>query len=642
MHSGLAQVTSAVSRPLLKSVQAFPVLGTTIKGPYRHVSIGGTKSRTAEVRLHRYAAVGKGDTLAVDVLHPKRMGVMSLEDPSDIIKITPAFTTLAELKLGSISYPIRTTEIATLEDLQSYEFLERFHYKSGISVEPAEDDSEEEKPLDSGGRKAVLVCYLRVGTRWQAAGYIELQMPLLMVKPRHLLFNQPFKHPTRPVSWQTWDLEAMRRYVNTVVRIARVVTSPELRGLGLSRILISAAISFAKERWQVKGRRPLFLEISAEMLKYIDFVSSSGLCYIGNTEGNLSRVSKDIGSMLKNPRIIEKVNSGIMSLQKKYLTSLKRKVDVLDRDFEQTLSLIKQVGERPEIVTDLPAEDWYLLKSVLRFPIPYYICGLDETATDYVSSYCSRHSEKAISTTFSINAPGKVHIRGLRISSSFSVPDNPAVRRIMDCFGLEGDHLASQVCGPADIEASAGNIVFISGASGSGKSVLLKALDPAFSSPQLKITKKVEGCYSAGWIREIPEDVPIIQYFGEQWGMERTIAALNQAGLAEAFVYLKPFRLLSRGQRYRVRLADLALREDQVWLIDEFCADLDPLTARIVARNLRRHVLKYRRIAFVAAANYSHFLDALAPTRVICLKHGGTVRTLTYREFKDEYCSADN
>ena len=144
-------------------------------------------------------------------------------------------------------------------------------------------------------------------------------MPLLMVKPRHLLFGLPYKHPERSVSWERWDQDALKRYVNIIVRIARVVTSPEFRGLGLAKHLVEAAKSFGRERWNIKGRRPLFIEISAEMLNYFDFVSSSGLRFVAKTEGNIERISADLISMQRKP----KITSGILSLQKKYLTNFR-------------------------------------------------------------------------------------------------------------------------------------------------------------------------------------------------------------------------------------------------------------------------------------------------------------------------------
>ena len=72
-------------------------------------------------------------------------------------------------------------------------------------------------------------------------------------------------------------------------------------------------------------------------------------------------------------------------------------------------------------------------------------------------------------------------------------------------------------------------------------------------------------------------------------------------------------------------------------MLDEFCADLDPLTARIVAHNFRRHVITSGRIAIVAAANHGHFIDALRPTHVIHLKTGSDAQLLSYKDYRDEF-----
>ena len=156
----------------------------------------------------------------------------------------------------------------------------------------------------------------------------------------------------------------------------------------------------------------------------------------------------------------------------------------------------------------------------------------------------------------------------------------------------------------------------------------------------LKITYREQGhnLSQAAWMTDIESDKPIIEYFSELWGIERSISALNQAGLSEAFVYLRPYRLLSRGQQYRARLAALSMGSAPVWLMDEFCADLDPFTARIVANNLRKHVVRSGRIAVVAAANNAHYIDALRPTRVIYLRYNGKSEVLSYKEYADEFC----
>lgn len=85
--------------------------------------------------------------------------------------------------------------------------------------------------------------------------------------------------------------------MNLIVRIARVVVDPEFRGLGISSQLVEQAKQYAASRWHVGGRRPLFIEISAEMLRYVDFVTRHGLLHIGDTEGNLERIFKDLRSI---------------------------------------------------------------------------------------------------------------------------------------------------------------------------------------------------------------------------------------------------------------------------------------------------------------------------------------------------------
>ena len=82
-------------------------------------------------------------------------------------------------------------------------------------------------------------------------------------------------------------------------------------------------------------------------------------------------------------------------------------------------------------------------------------------------------------------------------------------------------------------------------------------------------------------------------------------SALSRVGLSDALAFVKPFWMLSRGQQYRAMIASLLLADDAVWLLDEFCSDLDPLTAQIVAHNVRRHVIATNRIAFVAVSQPS-------------------------------------
>lgn len=617
----------------------FKVKSTSLNGIQRHATIVSARGKETSLKLHKHALVGPGDALYFDPLNSSRLFVCSREDASDLISVTPHFQKRKVLRVGVLDYELLIREMTSRSDHDDYDYLEGFHYKTSSAIVTDQDDSEKGK-TGVGGRKGILLAYVKVGRKLVPAGYIELHMPLLMCKPRHVLFGAGFHHPTRDVGWDDWDVRNMRRYVNLIVRIARVVTSPDLRGLGLARTLIDTAKDYARERWHVGGRRPLFMEISAEMLKYMDFATSAGLHYIGNTEGNLSRVHNDLVQMRKG----QKVSFGIMTLQKRYLTRLQALTVALAKPIEEVLDRLKELtADASEEVlrqrfNGLAAREWYLFKRVLRFPIPYFMCGLDEAAETFISTYglpapARLNAERA-------NGATRVSLKDVRVTSTYEIPDSVHARAVRDCFGLDGSIFKVTLVGPVSLEASAGNIVLITGSSGSGKSLLLSVIDPGHKDTTLRVDYYNAGGhpYDVAWMGEIGSDKPLIEYFGETWGMERSISALNQAGLSEAFVYLRPYRLLSRGQQYRARLAALSLGPAAVWLMDEFCADLDPFTARVVASNLRKQVVRANRIAFVAAANNAHYIDALKPTKVIYLRYNGKTEVLSYKEYIDEFC----
>ncbi len=97
-----------------------------------------------------------------------------------------------------------------------------------------------------------------------------------MNKPRSIVFDSEFRGSSS-IGWNHWDKDAVRSYTNVVVRIARCVVSPEFRGLGIARILVEHAIKFARTHWHIAKLKPLFLEITADMLRYVPFVEPAGM-----------------------------------------------------------------------------------------------------------------------------------------------------------------------------------------------------------------------------------------------------------------------------------------------------------------------------------------------------------------------------
>ena len=197
----------------------YTVLSAYPKGHRKHLSVIDPSKKQMGIAVPRFCSVGKGDTVAVDPEHPTNVFVLSREDKNDLIRLSPHFETELTIQIGSLPIMTRITEINRQDDLEFLAYLEKFHYRST----PFQDDDYDlfgnVKPLSLGGRRAVLVLYLRIGESWQAVGYIELQMPLMMAKPRHKLFDNPFLHRTRPIQWGVWDSQAMKKYLNLIVRV---------------------------------------------------------------------------------------------------------------------------------------------------------------------------------------------------------------------------------------------------------------------------------------------------------------------------------------------------------------------------------------------------------------------------------------
>lgn len=618
------------------AAKSYSVLTVNPKGHFKNITVRGADDASVTVRVHRFAVVGKGDQIRFGSAGNNRVFVVAKDDNEPDIPLTPLFTADETVSIGKEKFELRIREINSESDIRALEFLEQFHYKTNNSLsDKSHVDDCKSTTASVGGRRAVLYASIKIGARWLPAGYIDLQMPLMMCKPRHDLFNCPYSHPERSIRWERWDPHAMKDHLNTIVRIGRVVVSPELRGLGITRRLIKAAKSFASTRWHVGGVRPIFMEISAEMLSHIDFISSSGFRFVGKTEGNLSRVIKDMQQMARAPG----GDFGMMSLQRKYFRVLDDYCKTIQISFEEGLEVLRRKIEQNQDA--LTTGEWAILRSVIRNPIPYYLCPLDDYSAKYLrvalKALPPREDKTTASAEFSVKS-ARISIDSLSIRATYRVPETRSTKIIMDAFGLKGDTIYADVVQNVTVKASNGNIILVVGASGSGKSVFLNALDPYKTlDGNLMVTRTGGLKHSAGWLHPLRNDIPVFEALAEKFTPERAFIALSRVGLSEALAFIKPFWMLSRGQQYRAMIAELLLRDEEVWLLDEFCSDLDPITAKIVAHNLRKQIIASGRIAFIAAANHTHYLDALRPTKVLMLRSGDQPAWLSFKEYQNEF-----
>lgn len=151
--------------------------------------------------------------------------------------------------------------------------------------------------------------------------------------------------------------------------------------------------------------------------------------------------------------------------------------------------------------------------------------------------------------------------------------------------------LHTKAGGPADLDLAAGEIVAIRGPSGSGKSLLLRALadlDPAEGSVTLDGTPR-EAIPAPDWRRRVAY-VPA----ESGWWSDRVRAHFADGADLVAALGLDPaaldweVRRLSTGERQRLAIARALALKPKVWLLDEPTGALDAEAAARVESLLRQ------------------------------------------------------
>ena len=186
-----------------------------------------------------------------------------------------------------------------------------------------------------------------------------------------------------------------------------------------------------------------------------------------------------------------------------------------------------------------------------------------------------------------------------------SVERSPRVLEIAEGFGLGLSDKEFVVYDHLPLEVCAGDVVYITGQSGSGKSLLLKDLAAQMRASGLKVMDLNE---------IVLEERPVIELLGKT----TTDAAdlLAKAGISDAWIYIRKPSELSDGQRYRLKLAKVMESDADVWIADEFGAVLDRVTAKVIAFNMQK-VARATGKTLVVATTHTDMKDELAPNLLI-------------------------
>jgi ABC-type ATPase with predicted acetyltransferase domain len=179
------------------------------------------------------------------------------------------------------------------------------------------------------------------------------------------------------------------------------------------------------------------------------------------------------------------------------------------------------------------------------------------------------------------------------------------VLEIAEAFGLGLDDREFVVFDNQQIEIEQGDVVYVTGQSGSGKSTVLRELAAAMQTAGAQVADidKVE-----------LRDVPLIDQIGRD--TSHALELLSIAGLNDAYLFVRKPAELSDGQRYRFRLAKLIESGADVWIADEFLAVLDRTTAKVIAFNLQK-IARRQMATVLVATTHTDMKADLAPNLII-------------------------
>lgn len=196
---------------------------------------------------------------------------------------------------------------------------------------------------------------------------------------------------------------------------------------------------------------------------------------------------------------------------------------------------------------------------------------------------------------------------------------------VAEAFGLGVDEAQRFKVLDAELKISPTDVVYVSGDSGSGKSVLLHAIKADLGDEAVDLSEVA-----------VDADKPLIETVGAT--VEAGLRLLSTVGLNDAFLFLRTYSQLSDGQKYRYRIAKLIESGKQWWLMDEFAACLDRDTAKIIAFNLQK-IARQQGKAVVAATTHSDLLMDLAPSVHVHKRFGEEIQVKYYPNRGADQCS---
>jgi ABC-type dipeptide/oligopeptide/nickel transport system ATPase subunit/GNAT superfamily N-acetyltransferase len=180
-------------------------------------------------------------------------------------------------------------------------------------------------------------------------------------------------------------------------------------------------------------------------------------------------------------------------------------------------------------------------------------------------------------------------IREVKPKKSFRVAS------VMGQFDLQTEHVKENFVGSLDIDNHEWNIGIIYGASGSGKSTIAKQL---FGKNYVTSFK-----YKSD---SVLDDMP------KEKATEEITKTFNSVGFATVWSWLKPYSVLSTGEKMRVDLARAVLENRELIVFDEFTSVVNREVAKAGSFALQKAIRKLNK-KFIAVSCHYDIIDWLEP-----------------------------
>ena len=167
------------------------------------------------------------------------------------------------------------------------------------------------------------------------------------------------------------------------------------------------------------------------------------------------------------------------------------------------------------------------------------------------------------------------------------------VSSVCGAFDLDIKHAEERFNGNIDIENKQWNIGLIVGGSGTGKSTIAKEVFGEFS--QYEYTRK-----------SVIDDMP------KGKSIKDIEKAFTSVGFASPPSWLKPYEVLSNGEKMRVDLARNILDDKEIIVFDEFTSVVNREVAKTASYAISKAIKKQKK-KFIAVSCHSDIIEWLEP-----------------------------